>query len=299
MTEATPSPPLVPLLAHRDAALGDIRLHYVETGPADGPVVLLLHGFPEFWYSWRHQLAALSTAGYRVVAPDLRGYNASERPSGVAQYQIETLVADVVHLIAHLGLERVALVGHDWGGFVAWWVAMLHPDVVTRLAILNCPHPAHGLTMLRDPAQLRRSWYMFFFQLPEIPEATFAADDFRMLRTTFREDPVRRGAFTDDDIDRYVAAFSADRGRGAMNYYRAYLRRDPRALGRKFRAIDLPVLVLWGTQDRYLGIDYARPPERWVPNAEVAFIDDASHWVQVDRPEAVSARLRDFLAPMI
>ena len=193
-------------LAHRYADLGDVRLHYVEIG--EGPLVVLLHGFPEFYYAWRWTCPALAAAGLRVVAPDLRGYNLSSKPRGVRRYRMAYLTRDVARLIRACGAERAAVVGHDWGGAVAWAFAMRYPALLTRLGILNAPHPARFLRALRTPRQLRKSWYMFFFQLPWLPEASFRAQNYARLRETLRTDPVRPGAFDDADVARYVEAIA-------------------------------------------------------------------------------------------
>ena len=147
-------------LRHDYADLGDVRLHYAEAGPADGRLVVLLHGFPEFWFGWRRQIPALAQAGFRVVAPDMRGYNLSSRPAGVGAYDLDLLAGDVAGLLAALGNQRAGLAGHDWGAVVAWWTAIRRPEVVERLAILNVPHPRTFLRGRRIPRQLRRSWYM-------------------------------------------------------------------------------------------------------------------------------------------
>jgi len=282
-------------LAHRYADLDDVRLHYVEAG--EGRLVVLLHGFPEFWYSWRHQLGALAAAGYRVVAPDMRGYNLSSKPRGVRAYDVDRLARDVARLIAHCGVgHAAAVVGHDWGGGVAWAAAMRYPALVERLAILNVPHPVRLLEGLRTLRQLRKSWYIFFFQLPWLPEAWFRVGDFAVLRRVFRQDPARPGAFTEADIARYIAAMARPRAlTSAINYYRAFVRKGPREGLRATRRVDCPVLVIWGEQDRYLGRELAAPPRAWVPYARVERLPDASHFVQNDRPERVNALLLDFL----
>ncbi len=292
-----------PQLVHRYADLGDVRLHYVEAG--SGPLVVLLHGFPEFWYSWRHQLPALAAAGFHAVAPDMRGFNWSDKPPGVHSYRVEVLARDVERLIRACGATHAAVVGHDWGAIVAWWFAMLYPERLTRLAILNVPHPAYTLEpgLMRAAGvpprrQLRRSWYVFFFQLPWLPELALSAGNFALVRRTLRRDPVHRGAFTEEDIERYVEALAQPGAlTAAVNYYRALLRRNPLGVRARLRRIEVPVLVIWGEQDRYLEAGLARPPRRWVSNARVERLPDASHWVQLDRPERVNALLLDFLAP--
>jgi len=294
-------------VTHRYADLGDVRLHYVEAGEAGGgPLVVLLHGFPEFWYSWRHQLPGLAAAGFHAVAPDMRGYNWSDKPPGVDRYRVEVLARDVERLIRACGATRAAVVGHDWGAIVAWWFAMLHPDRLTRLAILNVPHPAYMLEpgLMRAAGvpvwrQLRRSWYVFFFQLPWLPELALSAGNFALVRRTLRRDPVHRGTFTEEDIERYVEALAQPGALTAtINYYRALLRRNPLGVRARLRRIEVPVLVIWGEQDRYLEAGLAQPPRRWVPDARVERLPDASHWVQLDRPARVNALLRGFLAPL-
>jgi pimeloyl-ACP methyl ester carboxylesterase len=281
-------------LRHGYAELPGARLHYVEAG--EGPLVVLLHGFPEFWYGWRFQIPALAAAGFRVVAPDMRGYNLSSRPDGVSEYAPRHLAADVRDLISERGAERALLAGHDWGAAVAWACAMTHPDAVERLAILNVPHPRRMLEGLRTPRQLAKSWYMVFFQLPWLPEQLARAGGWAAFRHGFEHD-ARPGAFTPEDIARYVEAWSQPGAPTAMiNYYRASLRRPPgRHREGGFRPVKAPTLVIWGERDRHLGAELAEPRASDVPNLErVVRLPDASHWVQHDEPERVSELLIEF-----
>jgi pimeloyl-ACP methyl ester carboxylesterase len=282
-------------LEHRFATVDGVRLHYVEAG--EGPLVVLLHGFPEFWWSWRHQIPALVEAGYRVVAPDQRGYAQSDRPRDWRAYRIERLAADIAGLIEHLGEERAFVVGHDWGAAVAWMVATLHPERVARLAILNVPHPdTMQRTLQRSPRQLLHSWYMFFFQLPWLPEHLMGWGGRRTLESAYRD--ARPGAFTAEDLARYEEALRGPEGfRGPINWYRAALRRSPRRTRALYRAIPAPVLVIWGEQDRFLLASMAEPDPRWVPHARVVRLPSASHWVQHDEPERVNGLLTDFFSP--
>jgi epoxide hydrolase 4 len=275
------------------ADLGDVRLHYVEAG--DGPLVVLLHGFPEFWFSWRFQISALAAAGFRVVAPDMRGYNLSSRPAGVAAYDIDRLAADIRDLIRERGADSAFLAGHDWGAAVAWATAMNHAEVVQRLAILNVPHPRRMLRGLRQPRQLAKSWYMFVFQLPWLPERLVSAAGWRLLRHGFEHD-ARPGAFTPTDIARYIEAWAQPGAAQAMiNYYRAAFRQSPRRAETRFRPVRAPTLVGWGEQDRYLGAELAKPDAADVPNLErVVRLPDASHWVHHDEPERVAQLLVEF-----
>jgi pimeloyl-ACP methyl ester carboxylesterase len=229
-------------LTHRYANLGDVRLHYVEAG--EGPLVLLLHGFPQSWYQWRHQIPALVEAGFRMVAPDMRGYNLSDKPPGVRAYRVELLARDVERLILACGERTATVVGHDWGAIVAWVAAMHHPGRVERLAILNVPHPARFVDGLLSPGQLLRSSYMFFFQIPRLPEAVIRAGNYALLRSVLRKDPVRSGTFAAEDIERYVRALAQPGVLTAtLNYYRALLRKpgETRAL---LKRIEAPVLVI-------------------------------------------------------
>jgi epoxide hydrolase 4 len=278
------------------AEVGEVRLHYVEAG--EGPLVVLLHGFPEFWYGWRWQIGPLAAAGFRVVAPDTRGYNLSSKPAGVASYAGDRLAADIRGLIHERGAETALLVGHDWGGTVAWTVAMNHPEVVDRLAILNVAHPRKFLQGLHSPDQLRKSWYVFFFELPGLPESVVQADRWHFFRHFLRDaDP----AYTPEEMDRYVEAWSQPGAAAAMiNYYRAAVRQSPKKTEAQIRPISAPTLVIWGERDRYLGPELAEPDRDDVPNLDrVERLPDASHWVHHDEAERVTQLLAGFFAPAL
>ena len=226
----------------------------------------------------------------------MRGYNLSDKPKGVESYALERLARDVERLIGTLGEERAVVVGHDWGGIVAWAVAMLHPERVERLVILNVPHPERFSRGLRTPRQLLKSSYAFFFQIPWLPEKVLRAGDFAIVRSVFRNDPVRPGTFGGDDIDRYVEALSRPGAlTAATNYYRALARRAPTVARALRRRIEAPVLVIWGRRDLFLVPELAKPDPALVPDVRLERLPDASHWVQQDRPEKVNALLLDFL----
>ncbi|NHN58420.1 MULTISPECIES: alpha/beta fold hydrolase [Halorussus] len=287
--------------SHDQAVVGDVRLHYVEAGDEDDPLVVLLHGFPEFWYSWRHQLPALADAGFRAVAPDMRGYNRSEKPRGLDSYRTDELVGDVAGLIEHFGRERAHVVGHDWGGLVAWQTAMRRPDAVDRLAVLNAPHPAaYRRELKRNPEQWRRSWYVGWFQVPALPEtflgARNAAGVGRLLRESADPD-----TFSDAEVRRYRAAASRPGAlSSALNYYRALFRESlgdelRRAVGRRERRdrVRAPTRLIWGERDPALAVELTEGLDRWVPDLRVERLPAATHWVQNDRPDAVSDLLVD------
>ena len=281
---------------HGFVLAGGLRFHYVEAGPKDGPLVLLLHGFPEFFYSWRHQIPSLAARGLRVVAPDLRGYNLSDKPRGADAYDLDRLAGDVVGLIAAFGAERADIVGHDFGGAVAWHTAMHHGERVRRLAVLNCAHPVDmGRALLRDPRQLLRSWYMFLFQIPRVPELILGGGRVpRMLRRAM----VRKDALTDEDAARYAAAFEEPGAlTAALDYYRAAFRRLPRARHERHPPlVTAPTLVLWGERDVALRVQLIADVHRRVSGPlRVERLPGAGHFVQQDAPEEVNRYLGEFL----
>lgn len=295
---------------HETARINGVDLHYVTVPPdpeavdnptGAAPLVVLLHGFPSFWYAWRHQLDSLAAAGYRVVAPDLRGYNRSSSPPGVGSYRPAELVADVRGLIEHRGASRATIVGHDWGGLIAWETAIREPEVVAQLAVLNAPHPAvYRRALVHSPAQLLRSWYVFAVQLPWLPERLLGADDYALLETTLSE-TATDGTFTPAEIDRYREAMArTDSLSGPLNYYRAIGRETigdgVRSLlpGMETRdpTVTVPTLVLWGEQDPVLGTELLDGLHQWVPERRVRRFPDAGHWVHLDAPDRVTDELR-------
>jgi pimeloyl-ACP methyl ester carboxylesterase len=272
----------------------DTTLHYIEAG--EGPLVLLLHGFPEFWFGWRRQIAPLAAAGFRVVAPDTRGYNLSSRPAAVEAYAVDRLAADIRGLIGKLGSESAVLVGHDWGGTIAWTTAMNHPDVVDRLAILNAAHPRRLQQGLMNPNQLRKSWYFFFFALPGLPEDVVHARDWHFFRHFLQD---ANPPYTPQELERYVEAWSQPgAATGMINYYRASVRSSQKQAKAAIRPISAPTLVIWGQRDGYLGSDLAEPERDDVPNLKgVERLSDASHWVHHDEAQRVNELLIDFFTP--
>jgi pimeloyl-ACP methyl ester carboxylesterase len=279
-----------------------IGFHALADGPADGPLVLCLHGFPELARSWRHQLPALAGAGYRAVAPDLRGYGQTELRG---PYDVRTLVDDVTGLVATFGRERAVLVGHDWGGALAWSTAALRPAVVERLVALNCPPPAELFrAMLRSPAQLRRSWYIVFFQLPWLPERRLAANGAEAVGRALVGGSFHRGVWPPEEIEAYRAAFARPRrAEAAINWYRAAFRRALRPRrARTAPRVTAPTLVVWGVEDRFLGRELVSQEalrralaEGTVPT--VVWVEDAGHFVQNEAPERVNAELLAWLGP--
>ncbi|ALD21642.1 alpha/beta fold hydrolase [Hymenobacter sp. DG25A] len=282
-------------LDHQDVRTNGITLHVVQCGPATGQLVILLHGFPEFWYGWRHQIQALAAAGYRVLAPDQRGYNRSDKPRGAAAYRLEILGADVLGLLEAAGRETAIVIGHDWGAAVAWWLAANAPERILRVAILNVPHPAVlGHALRRMPRQLVKSWYIFFFQLPWLPEKLFRRHQYRFGRRALRGTS-RPGTFTTEDLHRYVAAWSRPGAlTGMINWYRAAFRK-PGRIGRVGR-IRIPVHILWGRRDAFLEPVLAERSLEWWGNGQLTYFEQATHWLHQEEPAAVNKLLLAFLA---
>lgn len=266
------------------------RLHYVAAGA--GPLVILLHGFPEFWRTWRHQLVALS-AHFRVVAPDMRGYNFSAKPT--SGYDVATLAADVRELVFALGERDAAIVGHDWGGAIAWVTAIREPEIVRRLVIINAPHPATLQRELRSPGQLLRSSYIAGFQVRGLVERLLPRADYRALRRVFRGADPEHTWLTDEDIQRYVDAIARP---GALSAGLEYYRQLPRAraLVTPLRVITAPTLILWGERDPYLGVGLLDGLEPWIRNLRMERFPTAGHWVNQQEPERVNAALLAFLS---
>jgi pimeloyl-ACP methyl ester carboxylesterase len=281
------------MLTHHQVVANGVRLHLVAAGPEDGPLVVLLHGFPEFWRAWERQLEPLARAGFRVVAPDLRGYGLSEKPPGVDAYRVGALQQDVAALIRALGRERAHVVGHDWGGIIAWALAIRQPEVIDRLVILNAPHPAAFRRAFRKPEQRKRSWYIFFFQVPWLPERMLPRFGRWALRGT------NPAAYSERDRALYGEAWAQPGAATAMiNYYRAMLRPGPARKGqeKKGEQVRVPTLVLWGERDAALLPELADGLERWVPGVRVVRFPRASHWVMRDEPVKVNNLLVEFLS---
>jgi pimeloyl-ACP methyl ester carboxylesterase len=280
-------------LEHHTVPTNGLHLHVVQTGPPDGPLVILLHGFPEFWYGWRQQLPALASAGYRVWAPDQRGYNLSDKPRRVRDYTIDQLAADIIGLLDAAGRETAAIVGHDWGAAVAWHLAAQYPGRISRAAVLNVPHPrALGRALTRMPRQLLKSWYVFFFQLPWLPEALARWRGWRAARQSLRRTS-RPGTFSEADLALYQAAWSKLRAmRSMINWYRAAAR-HARRLGTTGR-VAVPVHIIWGEKDAFLERELARESLSFCENGRLTYLP-ATHWVQHEAAATANDLLLAFL----
>jgi len=271
-----------------------LQLHTVLAGPRDGKLVVLLHGFPENWYTWRKQIKPLVEEGYRVVVPDQRGYNLSDKPLGVHPYRTDALAADIRELVRTFERDQAIIVGHDWGGTVAWRLAMEYPDLVEKLVILNAPHPDAFRRELREnPAQQQKSWYMLAFQLPWLPEVLLGQSPMLTVNTFFRRNAVNQDAFSSYDLHAMATMLSQPGALTAMlNWYRAAFRRSDRQASTPITA---PTLILWGEDDVALGKSLTYGLETWVPNLKLHYVPNCGHWVQNEAPDEVNTQLLEFI----
>lgn len=291
------------MIEHNYASVNGIRLHYVTSG--NGKLILFVHGFPEFWYAWKDQLLELGS-DYQAVAPDMRGYNLSEKPAGVDQYQVKFLCEDLRDLAEHLGRKRFVLVGHDWGGAVAWAFALSYPGYLEKLVIINAPHPAIFERELREnPAQQKASEYMLMFRSPEA-EQILSANQYDSLYKGVVSEGIKNGYFTEQDCKTYLEAWSQPGAlTGGLNYYRAAHIGPPTAEGEpakgKFVAdlsevtVKVQTLVIWGEKDPYLLTGNLEGLEKLVPGLTIKRIPDGSHWVVHEKPALINNLIRSFI----
>jgi len=269
-----------------------IKIHAVAAGPKDGPVVILLHGFPEFWKSWQKQIEPLARAGYRVIVPDQRGYNLSDKPGRVSDYRLDRLADDIVGILDQLGVRQAHVAGHDWGAAVAWWLLTYHPSRFKSGVILNVPHPqVMRITLLTSLRQLLKSWYMFFFQLPWLPEWVISRDQFSFgVRSLLGSS--RRGTFSREDLEDYKRAWAQPGAISAeVNWYRAAFRfpfAERKAPG---ELISPPVLILWGEEDLFLSKEMALASSKLCREARCEYFPGVSHWIQHEEPERIAAAM--------
>lgn len=284
---------MTPEPEHKTIKTNGVNLHVVQAGPDNGPLVILLHGFPEFWYGWQAQIPALVEAGFRVWVPDQRGYNLSDKPTHITDYDLNKLAADVIGLIDAAGSKKALLVGHDWGANVAWWTAIHYPQRLKKLVILNVPHPAvFSQTLRRNPRQVLKSWYVFFFQIPWLPEKLISLNNWR-LGTRSLIQSSRPGTFSPTDLEEYRQAWSEDRAMTTMiNWYRAIVQHKPKMSANP--RIKVPTLVIWGAKDRFLSLEMAQPSAEMCDEGRLEVIKEATHWVQHEEAERVNKLLIEF-----
>jgi epoxide hydrolase 4 len=272
-----------------------VRLHVLEFGSEAVRTALMLHGFPEGSYAWEDAASRLAAHGYRVLVPDQRGYNLSDKPAHISAYNSEIIARDVLGLIDAAGCEQVDLIAHDWGGHMAWWTAARYPQRIRRLVVMNCAHPRVMLrNVLLNPRQTFKSWYVFALQFPWIPEWVLGRNRFAVMRNMIRWSG-DAGPMTEADAERYIEAWSRPRAFTSMiNWYRAAFRTFPLLLDEP--RIHVPTLLIWGEQDRFLDRALAQQSIDHCDRGRVEYLADASHWVHHEKPEAVARLIHDFLA---
>lgn len=276
-----------------------VRLHVVEAGPVDGAPVVLLHGYPEFWWGWHEQIARLAKAGFHVIAPDQRGYNASDKPDDIDAYRVDELTADIVGLLDRLGIRQTNLAGHDWGGAIAWYLVIEHPERFRKLAMFNSAHPLAWVDARQQPSEEETiNWYRTFFQLPWLPELTGRAGNWWLLAKNLR-DTSRPGTFPDQDMNYYRYAWDRDGSMGAMiNWYRAAHRHPHAVTGDG--VVRVPTRLVWGMQDRFFESRMAKLSLQHCADATLLEVPDAGHWLLHEEPELTSQAMIDFFgAPTV
>ncbi len=267
-----------------------IRLHVILAGPPQGKLLIFLHGFPEFWYGWRHQIDFFGKRGYRVVVPDQRGYNLSDKPKNISDYNLDKLAKDTIGLLDHFKRKKATIIGHDWGGAVAWWTANKYPQRIDKLIILNAPHHRVFQQFLKNRwGQRLRSWYMMFFQLPLLPEMVLP----KIITQVMKRSGLP-GVFTSSDLSKYQKALEVPGAcTGILNWYRAAFRNPPQKLA-SYR-IKVPTLLIWGTKDAFLMTEIAQASIDFCDKGRLILMKEATHWVQHEFPEKVNSNILQFI----
>lgn len=281
-------------MEHSYVQTNGITLHTVTAGPEDGPLVLLLHGFPEFWHGWQKQIGPLAEKGYRVVVPDLRGYNLSDKPQGIENYTLNLLRDDVTGLIDHFGRQSATIIGHDWGGAVAWYLAATKPQYVDKLIAVNIPHPkAMMRVMAKNPLQWVKSSYIAFFQLPELPEKTLAAEYFKTMVGSLVSTS-NPGTFSEEELGMYKEAWAQPGALTAMlNWYRAI--REGNITQVPDHKISVPVRIIWGLGDQFLSSLLAKESLDFCEDGNLVFVGEATHWIHHEQPYILNLLIDQFL----
>ena len=278
--------------------INGIALHAVLAGPASGKPLVFLHGFPESWFAWRLQIDHFVSSGYRVIIPDQRGYNLSYKPAGIASYSIDLLARDIVGILDTVADSKAFLVGHDWGAVVTWYLAARYSEKVSRAAMLSVPHPRIFIkNLIINPAQVLRSWYIMFFQLPWLPESILRRRDWALLVRVLRNTS-SPGVFSDPDLEQYKESWAKKGALTAMlNWYRAALLRPSKfALDSEASRVKLPALLIWRKNDQFVGEAMARESLQYCDDGHLEMIETATHWVQHEEPTRVNRLLSQFLA---
>jgi pimeloyl-ACP methyl ester carboxylesterase len=266
-----------------------IKLHTQFAGREEGEPVILLHGFPDAWFGWEQQIEALAKEGYRVIVPDQRGYNLSDKPKGKENYRMELLVQDILGLADTLEIERFYLVGHDFGAMVAWWIAIYYPERIKRMVISNVPHPkVMGKYLRKSFSQMRKSWYAFFFRIPALPERLVGVRNWKYFSSAMAK------GLTEEQLNRYRESWAQPNAITCMiNWYRAFGKGFTKKA--KSLRVNIPTIILWGKQDPHLSYAMAEMSVDMCEECSLVTFDNASHWVHQDEPEEFNKQMISFL----
>lgn len=269
-----------------------LNFHVKVAGSEGGELVVLLHGFPEFWYGWKNQIDVLADKGYRVVVPDQRGYNKSGKPEGVSEYHIDKLGRDVVDIIHHFNQDSAIIIGHDWGGAVGWHLASTKPEAVKKFIAINIPHPAvMPEVMKRHPKQIFKSLYILFFQIPKLPEKFLSIGNYKYMERALKQSS-NKNTFSEADLKEYQNAWSREGAlTGMLNWYRT----APVSLNSLERKVKVPVQIIWGVGDQFLSKELAEASFKLLESGNIAWIENATHWVNHEQPEMVNRHIIRFL----
>lgn len=266
-----------------------VRLHAILAGPKKGNPIILLHGFPEFWLSWEKEIEILSNNGFRVIVPDLRGFNRSDKPKEVSQYTSDIMAKDIVELIKELGYEKVALGGHDMGGWISWTLLTYYPELFSKAIILNCPHPKAYFAYVRTSiSQMMKSWYAFFFRMPFIPEIILTATNFFPYTSNLSKKLSKKKKLFYLEAYKKEGAVSAN-----LNFYRCIIK-GHLVNDTSTTRVKVPVKLLWGLKDRYLNKDLIKESLKYCNNGSVRCFPNSSHWIPIEEPEEVSKEIINF-----
>ncbi len=282
-------------LRERFIQTNGVKLHVMEAGPVDGQMILFLHGFPEFWYAWRKQIDYFAGKGYLVVVPDQRGYNVSDKPEGIASYKIDELAKDIIGLIDAYGREKIFLVGHDWGASVSWWVALKYPERLQKLVILNVPHPkVMAQTVFTNVEQMKKSWYIFYFQIPGAVDKLAAATNYQWVLDMITSS-ANPGAFSAAELEEYRKAFSQPGAFTAMvNWYRAMIQtkqEQPQSL-----EVTVPMILMWGEDDVAMLTEMADESMAYCKQGKLIKFPKVSHWIQHEAADRINPIIAESFA---
>ncbi len=271
------------------------KLHYKEAGNPENKTLMFLHGFPEFWYSWRKQIEYFSQ-NYHVIAPDMRGYNKSPKPQKVKDYMITEIAGDIIRLTRFLNKEKINIIGHDWGAAITWHLALMQSDLFSKAVVLNVPHPlVFKKTVFSNPRQFLKSWYMFYFQIPYLPLWSMRRNRYHSLGQQLQKTSLE-GSFSESDLEKYKEAWARENALKYMiMWYKAAVRNTRQANLYQGKQVDIPLKIIWGKNDVALTPKMAKDSLDYCMDGNLTYLENATHWVHQDCPEEVNQLIEKFI----